>query len=287
MAWTMPTLHVITLGHKQHGKSIFTAALGGAFGAAAPKSLTLVTSGLTIGGLVYEYATSRQHIVHLDSACAEEAMKYLIACDPVPDVAVVVVSASHGPAPETREQIALAHAMGIRNLIVFLNKCDSVTNPYFQAESESECRAILSQFDFPGEHALVVRGSALRALDGDDAWTPALLEVGGHLDGCLPTSRSLDPSPHSKYECNVYLHSMQEHGRQRPFDARYKPTVRIRDTDVVAGIALSQVPWGFTGDWSRMVHTLPAPIPLAVGQRLTMREEGRVVGLGCVTKILE
>lgn len=287
MATTKPTLHILTLGHRGHGKSMFTAALAGVYGAMPPVALTMGVSGITVTGSLYEYDTAQRHIVHLDGTRSTENMKYLLAGNPLPDAAIVVVAGDEGPIGETREQLALARAVGIRNLIVFINKCDSVVNEELVAPIESACRELLCQVGFSGDDVPVVRGSALRALEGDSAWTQKILDLAPDLDGFWPTVASLQPSPHTKYECGVYLRAEQEGGRERPFDAQYTPTVRIRDTEVVAKIALPMVPWVLPGDWTQMVHTLAAPIPLVVGQRLTMREGGRVVGLGCVTKILE
>ena len=200
-----PHVNVGTIGHVDHGKTTLTAALttvlaqkfGGAALAydqidAAPEEKA---RGITINSAHVEYETEKRHYAHVDCPGHADYVKNMITGAAQMDGAILVVAASDGPMPQTREHILLARQVGVPNIIVYLNKCDLVDDPELLELVEMEVRELLSEYKFPGDDIPVIRGSAKLALEGDQSeyGVPSVLKLAETMDSYFPEPvRELD-----------------------------------------------------------------------------------------------
>lgn len=295
------------------------------------------------------------------------------------DGAILVVSAPDGPMPQTREHILLARQVGVPAIVVFLNKCDMVDDPELLDLVEMEVRELLSKYGFPGDTTPIIRGSALKAIEGDkeavaaieklmdtvDEYVPeptrdidkpflmavedvfsikgrgtvvtgrverGVVKVGDEIeiigikdprlsvvtgvemfrkqldegragDNCGILLRGVEKDdvergqvlakkgsvkPHTKFEAEVYVLSKEEGGRHTPFFSGYRPQFYFRTTDVTGEVKLPEgVEMVMPGDNTKVVGTLITPIAMEEGLKFAIREGGRTVGAGVVTKIFE
>jgi elongation factor Tu len=195
---TKPHVNVGTIGHVDHGKTTLTAALtkvgaerfGGEFKAydqidAAPEERA---RGITIATAHVEYESPTRHYAHVDCPGHADYVKNMITGAAQMDGAILVCSAADGPMPQTREHILLARQVGVPYIVVFLNKADMVDDPELLELVEMEVRELLSKYDFPGDDTPIVRGSALKALEGDQSeiGVPAILQLVDALDAYIP-----------------------------------------------------------------------------------------------------
>lgn len=202
---TKPHVNVGTIGHVDHGKTTLTAAittiLSKRFGGEA-KDYNQIDSapeekarGITINTAHVEYETETRHYAHVDCPGHADYVKNMITGAAQMDGAILVVSAADGPMPQTREHILLARQVGVPYIIVFLNKCDMVDDEELLELVEMEVRDLLSSYDFPGDDLPLVKGSALKALEGDQSeiGEPAILKLAEALDSYIPTpERDID-----------------------------------------------------------------------------------------------
>ena len=200
-----PHVNVGTIGHVDHGKTTLTAALttvlaqkfGGAALAydqidAAPEEKS---RGITINSAHVEYETEKRHYAHVDCPGHADYVKNMITGAAQMDGAILVVAASDGPMPQTREHILLARQVGVPNIIVYLNKCDLVDDPELLELVEMEVRELLTEYKFPGDDIPVIRGSAKLALEGDQSeyGVPSVLKLADTMDSYFPEPvRELD-----------------------------------------------------------------------------------------------
>ena len=202
---TKPHVNVGTIGHVDHGKTTLTAAIttvlskkfGGEAKAydqidAAPEEKA---RGITINTAHVEYETESRHYAHVDCPGHADYVKNMITGAAQMDGAILVCSAADGPMPQTREHILLARQVGVPYIIVFLNKCDMVDDAELLELVEMEVRELLSKYDFPGDDVPIVKGSALKALEGDkgELGEGAILALAAALDSYIPTpERAID-----------------------------------------------------------------------------------------------
>ena len=200
-----PHVNVGTIGHVDHGKTTLTAAittvLSAKFGGeakaydqidAAPEEKA---RGITINTAHVEYETASRHYAHVDCPGHADYVKNMITGAAQMDGAILVVSAADGPMPQTREHILLARQVGVPYIIVYMNKCDMVDDAELLELVEMEVRELLSKYDFPGDDVPIVKGSALKAMEGDkgELGELAILKLADALDSYIPTpERAID-----------------------------------------------------------------------------------------------
>ncbi|WP_126444092.1 elongation factor Tu [Sulfuricystis multivorans] len=202
---TKPHVNVGTIGHVDHGKTTLTAAittiLASKFGGEAKKYDEIDAApeekarGITINTAHVEYETANRHYAHVDCPGHADYVKNMITGAAQMDGAILVVSAADGPMPQTREHILLARQVGVPYIIVFLNKCDMVDDPELLELVEMEVRELLSKYDFPGDEVPIIKGSALKAMEGDkgELGEQAILKLAEALDSYIPTpERAID-----------------------------------------------------------------------------------------------
>jgi elongation factor Tu len=195
---TKPHVNVGTIGHVDHGKTTLTAAIttvlskkyGGEAKAydqidAAPEEKA---RGITINTAHVEYETANRHYAHVDCPGHADYIKNMITGAAQMDGAILVVSAADGPMPQTREHILLARQVGVPYIIVFMNKCDMVDDAELLELVEMEVRELLTKYDFPGDDIPIIKGSALKALEGDQSeiGEPAIFRLAEALDTYIP-----------------------------------------------------------------------------------------------------
>jgi len=390
-----PHVNVGTIGHVDHGKTTLTAALTKVSSdkgwgtkyisydevakASASQGRRDPTKILTIATSHVEYETANRHYAHVDCPGHADYVKNMITGAAQMDGAILVVSAVDGPMPQTREHVLLARQVNVPSMVVFLNKCDLVDDPELLDLVELEVRELLSAQQFPGDDTPVIRGSAIKAIQGDPAWVAKIEELYNAIDTFVPEpKREIDKpflmpvedvfsitgrgtvatgriergmcktgeelqlvgfnaekktvvtgvemfrklldegragdnvglllrgvdkneiergmvlakpnsiTPHTKFDAEVYVLNKEEGGRHTPFFNGYRPQFYFRTTDVTGSI---QLPGGtemvMPGDNIQMQIELIAPIAMDEGLRFAVREGGRTVGAGVVTKILK
>ncbi|AAS39044.1 elongation factor Tu [Bacillus paranthracis] len=192
-----PHVNIGTIGHVDHGKTTLTAAIttvlakaGGAEARgydqidAAPEERE---RGITISTAHVEYETETRHYAHVDCPGHADYVKNMITGAAQMDGGILVVSAADGPMPQTREHILLSRQVGVPYIVVFLNKCDMVDDEELLELVEMEVRDLLSEYGFPGDDIPVIKGSALKALQGEADWEAKIIELMAEVDAYIPT----------------------------------------------------------------------------------------------------
>jgi elongation factor Tu len=386
-----PHVNVGTIGHVDHGKTTLTAALtkvmaekhGGEFKAydQIDKAPEEKARGITIATAHVEYESDARHYAHVDCPGHADYVKNMITGAAQMDGAILVVSAADGPMPQTREHILLARQVGVPYIVVYMNKADMVDDAELLELVELEVRDLLTTYEFPGDKTPIVKGSALKALEGDtseigapsveklvaemDKYIPVperlidgpflmpiedvfsisgrgtvvtgridrgIIKVGDEIEivGLKPTTKTvctgvemfrklLDEgragdnvgvllrgtkreevergqvlakpgsiTPHTKFECEVYILTKEEGGRHTPFFKGYRPQFYFRTTDVTGAVELPEATeMVMPGDNIQMKVELISPIAMEEGLRFAIREGGRTVGAGVVAKIIQ
>ncbi|MCX6761611.1 MAG: elongation factor Tu [Candidatus Moranbacteria bacterium] len=391
-ARTKPHVNVGTIGHVDHGKTTLTAAILHVLsflGQAKEKSIDEIDKapeererGITIATAHCEYESQKRHYAHVDCPGHADYIKNMITGAAQMDGAILVVAATDGPMPQTREHILLAKQVGVPEIVVFLNKVDMVDDAELIDLVEAEVRELLTKYEFDGDNAVVIRGSALKALEAKSAEEeaakpvidliaaldtkipdpvremdkPFLLPiediftiegrgtvVTGRIErgvinineeveiiGLRPTqktvvtgiemfNKTLDRgecgdnagilirgikkedvergqvlakpgsiTPHTEFECEVYILTKEEGGRHTPFFKGYKPQFYVRTTDVTGEVMLPEgTEMVMPGDTVSFKVVLGAPVAMEEGMRFAIREGGRTVGAGVATKIIK
>ena len=386
---TKPHVNIGTIGHVDHGKTTLTAAITKVLHDKYPdlnasyafdqidNSPEEKQRGITINISHVEYQTEKRHYAHVDAPGHADYIKNMITGAAQMDGAILVVAATDGPMPQTKEHVLLARQVGVPYIVVALNKSDMVDDAEILDLVEMEVRELLSKYEFPGDDAPVVKVSALKALEGDAEWGAKVLELMDACDTHIPEpTRELDKpflmpvedvftitgrgtvitgkiergqikvndeveivgirdkqkttvtgiemfrklldyaeagenvglllrgtkredvergqvvckpasiTPHTGFDANVYILSKDEGGRHNPFYANYRPQFYFRTTDVTGVITLpAGTEMVMPGDTTEMAVELIQPIAMEEGLRFAIREGGRTVGAGTVTKI--
>ena len=382
-----PHVNIGTIGHVDHGKTTLTAAItkvlaakGGAEFmdyANIDKAPEERERGITINTAHVEYQTEKRHYAHVDCPGHADYVKNMITGAAQMDGAILVIAATDGPMAQTREHILLARQVGVPRMVVFLNKCDMVDDEELLDLVEMEVRELLTEYGFDGDNTPIIRGSALKALEGDPKYVKAIEDLMDAVDEWIPTPerdndkpflmsiedvftitgrgtvvtgrvergqlklndtveivglkptkstvvtgiemfrkqldyaeagdnagvllRGIDRSevergqvlakpgtvhPHKKFKAQVYVLSKEEGGRHTPFFSNYRPQFYFRTTDVTGVIELPEgTEMVMPGDNTRMTVELIHPIAIEQGTKFSIREGGRTVGSGVVSKI--
>ncbi|MEI4270097.1 elongation factor Tu [Klenkia sp. LSe6-5] len=389
---TKPHVNIGTIGHIDHGKTTLTAAITKVLHDKYPnlneasafdqidKAPEEKARGITISIAHVEYQTENRHYAHVDCPGHADYIKNMITGAAQMDGAILVVAATDGPMPQTKEHVLLARQVGVPYIVVALNKADMVDDEEILELVELEVRELLSEYEFPGDDLPVVRVSALKALEGDAEWGDKLMELMDAVDASIPEpEREIDKpflmpvedvftitgrgtvvtgrvergivkvseeieivgirpnstkttvtgvemfrklldqgqagdnvglllrgikredvergqvvvkpgsiTPHVNFEGSVYILSKDEGGRHTPFFNNYRPQFYFRTTDVTGVVTLpSGTEMVMPGDNTEMTVELIQPIAMEEGLRFAIREGGRTVGAGRVTKILK
>ena len=382
-----PHVNIGTIGHVDHGKTTLTAAITKRLAekgqakfedyADIDKAPEERERGITINTAHVEYETDKRHYAHVDCPGHADYVKNMITGAAQMDGAILVLAATDGPMAQTKEHILLARQVGVPRIVVFMNKCDMVDDPEMLDLVEMDVRELLSKYEYDGDNTPVIRGSALKALEGDPEYLAKIDELMDAVDEWIPTPerdntkpflmsiedvftitgrgtvvtgrvergqlklndeveivglkdtqktvvtgiemfrKQLDfaeagdnagvllrgisreqvqrgqvlakpgsVTPHTKFEAQVYVLTKEEGGRHTPFFSNYRPQFYFRTTDVTGVVTLPEgTEMVMPGDNVSMSVELIAPIALENGTKFSIREGGRTVGAGTVTKI--
>lgn len=382
-----PHVNIGTIGHVDHGKTTLTAAITTVLskqgGGQAMKYDQIDSApeekarGITINAAHIEYQTANRHYAHVDCPGHADYVKNMITGAAQMDGAILVVAATDGVMPQTREHILLARQVGVPYIVVYLNKCDLVDDPELIDLVEMDVRDLLTSYGFDGENAPVIRGSARQALDGDPAAVQSIIDLMDACDkyiplparendkpfllavedvlsisgrgtvatgrvergelragdtveivGIKPTKSAVVTSmemfrktldycqagdnvgvllrgvqrdeivrgqvlvkpgsvtPHSKFDCQVYVLTKEEGGRHTAFASNYRPQFYFRTTDITGVVTLPEgTDMVMPGDNTNFTVELIHPVAIEQGTKFSIREGGRTVGAGTVTKI--
>jgi len=283
--------------------------------------------GVTINISHVEYQTEKRHYAHVDCPGHADYIKNMISGAARMDGTILVVAASDGPMPQTLEHILLARQVQVPYVVVYMNKVDLVDDPELLDLVELELRELLTAYDFPGDDIPIIRGSALKALEADDPkspdvksiWElleavdtyipmpvrdtdkPFLMPVGDddigvllwgtkreEVEGGQVVAKPGSITPHTKFKAQVYVLTKGEGGRHTPFFNGYRPQFYFRTKDVTGVANLPEgVEMVMPGDNVEMEVNLITPIAMEEQLRFAIREGGRTVGAGVVSKIIE
>ena len=385
---TKPHVNIGTIGHVDHGKTTLTSAITTVLakqGLSKKMDYSQIDGapeekarGITINTAHVEYETATRHYAHVDCPGHADYVKNMITGAAQMDGAILVIAATDGPMAQTREHILLSRQVGVPRLLVWLNKCDMVDDEELLELVEMEVRELLDEYGFPGDDTPIIRGSALKALEGDAEYEQKILDLMAAVDeyipepvretdkpflmpvedvfsitgrgtvatgrvergtikvgdsveivgiketkavvvtgvemfrklldqaeagdniGCLLRGVSREEivrgqvlakpksvNPHSEFEAEVYVLSKEEGGRHTPFFSNYRPQFYFRTTDVTGVIELpAGTEMVMPGDNTTMIVKLIHPIAVELGTKFSIREGGRTVGAGSVSKIL-
>jgi len=283
------------------------------------------TKTVTIAASHVEYESENRHYAHIDCPGHADFIKNMITGAAQMDGAILVVSAADGPMPQTKEHVLLARQVDVPAIVVFLNKCDLVDDEELLELVELEIRELLSKYGFPGEETPIVRGNARNAYDNpaDPAASKCISDLIAAIDSFIPQpTREEDKpflmaiedvfsiegrgtvatgriergqvlakpgsiTPHKKFEAEVYCLSKDEGGRHTPFFSGYRPQFYFRTTDVTGSANLVDAEMCMPGDNVRVTVELQKTVAIDDGVRFAIREGGKTVGSGVVTKIIE
>ena len=200
-----PHVNIGTIGHVDHGKTTLTAAITMVLanqGLAEKRDFSSIDNapeekerGITINTSHVEYSTVNRHYAHVDCPGHADYVKNMVTGAAQMDGAILVVAATDGPMPQTREHILLARQVGVPQLVVFMNKVDMVDDPELLELVEMEIRELLSFYDFDGDNIPIIQGSALGGLNGDENWVPKINELMAAVDSFIPIPARLTELP--------------------------------------------------------------------------------------------
>jgi elongation factor Tu len=384
-----PHVNIGTIGHVDHGKTTLTSAITTVLskkGWAEAKKYEDIDNapeekarGVTINISHMEYETEKRHYAHIDAPGHADYIKNMITGAAQMDGAILVVSAADGPMPQTREHILLARQVGVPAIVVFLNKVDMVSDPELLELVEMEVRELLTKYQYPGSEIPIIKGSALKATQGDAEAEKQIMELMNAVDSYIPDPvRDIDKpflmpvedvfsikgrgtvvtgrvergkvkvnetvqiigikatkdtvvtgvemfrkqldeaqagdnvglllrgiekedvergqvigapgsiTPHTDFEAEVYILAKEEGGRHTPFFSGYRPQFYVRTTDVTGEVTLpSGIEMVMPGDNAKMTAKLVVPVAMEDGMRFAIREGGKTVGAGVITKVLK
>ena len=191
-----PHVNIGTIGHVDHGKTTLTAAITSVLsseGSAGKRDFASIDNapeekerGITINTSHVEYETANRHYAHVDCPGHADYVKNMVTGAAQMDGAILVVAATDGPMPQTREHILLAKQVGVPKLVIFMNKMDLVDDPEMEELVEMEIRELLDKYDFDGDNTPIVKGSAVGALEGDAKWSDSVKELMAKVDEWIP-----------------------------------------------------------------------------------------------------
>ena len=200
-----PHVNIGTIGHVDHGKTTLTAAITNVLSkkgyadfvdyANIDKAPEERERGITINTAHIEYSTEKRHYAHVDCPGHADYVKNMITGAAQMDGAILVIAATDGPMAQTREHILLARQVGVPKMVVFMNKCDMVDDEELLDLVEMEIRELLTEYGYDGDNTPIIRGSALKALEGDPAWTPKIDELMDAVDEWIPTPERDNDKP--------------------------------------------------------------------------------------------
>ena len=194
-------VNIGTIGHVDHGKTTLTAAISKYFGkqfmdyAAIDSAPEERERGITINTAHIEYETEKRHYAHVDCPGHADYVKNMITGAAQMDGAILVIAATDGPMAQTREHILLAKQVGVPRMVVFMNKCDMVDDEELLDLVEMEIRELLTKYEFDGDNTPIIRGSALKALEGDEKYVKAIEELMDAVDEWIPTPERDNAKP--------------------------------------------------------------------------------------------
>src|SRR2546427_353013 len=298
---TKPHVNVGTIGHVDHGKTTLTAAITKVLQKHNPKiqfrSFDSIDNapeekarGITIATAHVEYETAKRHYAHVDCPGHADYVKNMITGAAQMDGAILVVAATDGPMAQTREHILLARQVGVPAMVVFLNKCDAVDDPELLELVELEVRELLSAYEFPGDKIPVIKGSALKALEGDAEGEKVVDELMEAVDNYIPTPERDVEKPFLMPVEDIFTIQGRgtvatgrvERGKVKVNESVEIVGIRPTRTTVVAGVEMVM-----PGDNVALSIELITPIAMEKGLRFAIREGGRTVGAGTITEVIE
>ena len=302
-----PHVNIGTIGHVDHGKTTLTAAITTVLaqqGFAQLRSFDSIDNapeekerGITINTSHVEYETANRHYAHVDCPGHADYVKNMVTGAAQMDGAILVVAATDGPMPQTREHILLARQVGVPKLVVFMNKVDMVDDPELLELVEMEIRELLTFYGFDGDATPVIQGSALGGLNLDAKWLPKIVELMDAVDSYIPVPPRDKDRPFLMPVEDVFSIT----GRGTVATGRIESGV-INTSDeveilgmqeeklksVVTGVEMFRkiLDYGEAGDNVTINVKLIVPVAMDKGLRFAIREGGRTVGAGQVTEII-
>ena len=289
---TKQNLTVATVGHVDHGKSTLTSAITKFYGKyktadeidGAPE---VKKNGITYNASFVEYETTSRHYSHYDMPGHADYVKTIISGSVKLDGAILVVAATDGPMAQTREHLKLLHQAGVEKIVVYMSKCDMVDDNELLSLVEMEIRELVSEYGFDGDNTPIIKGSALKAIEGDKDGEASIRELITSMDKWLSKKENHEISyPHTKINAAVYVLSKEEGGRHTPFFNDYKPQISSSTARENGTITLpAGVEMVMPGDNVDMTITLEKAMSFKKGDNFQILEDGKLVAVGVIESI--
>jgi elongation factor Tu len=243
-------------------------------------------SGVSIAAANVTYETIRRRYSHTDCPSNIDYVKTMITGVPRMDGAILVIAATDGPMPQTREHLLMLRQIEVSRIVVYLNKCDAVKDAELLDLVELEVRELLSNYGFTDRNLPIVRGSALGVLNELARWEKTVDDLLAALDTQpLPEKTAAGPSqPHLKFDAHVYMLNKEEGGRSTPIASGYRPQIHIGTIEITGLVQLKPAtPTVAPGSHADINVELLSPVAMAKGMRFAINEGGKTVGLGVIT----
>jgi len=288
------SLTIVTVGHTGHGKSTLASAITKLYGKYVTEediSRAQEINGRVIdyNASIVEYETETRHYYHYDMPGNIDYVKSLISGELKPDGAILVVAATDGTMPQTRDHLKILNQLGVSKVVVYMSKCDMVDDEELLDLVEMEIRSLLDEYDFDGDNTPIVRGSALEALNGNKEEEKNIGKLMNAVDEWIEKrTYSNKTAKHKVFNAAVYILSKEEGGRHTAFFNDYRPQISIATAEETGIITLPEgVEMVMPGDNVDMTISLNNAVSLKLGDNFKITEGGRVVGVGTITEIIE
>lgn len=291
---TKQNITIATVGNVDHGKSTLTSAITKLYGEYITDEEISIAPEVSKNGIKYsatlvEYETQTRHYFHYDMPAHSDYVKAIISGSVKLDGAILVVSAPDGVMAQTREQLKLLQQSGVSKVIIYISKCDMLDDSKSISSLEMELRELISKYGFDGKNTPIIKGSALKAIEGDKDGETSIQELITSMDKWITKKTSTEKATsHTKFNAVVYLLTKEEGGSNTPLFSDYKPQISISNSRESATINLpSGIDMVMPGDSVDMTISFKKSTYFKKGDNFQMYKDGKLVGIGVVESIIK
>ncbi len=287
-------VNIATIGHQGHGKSTLTSAITKFFGnyvtADTISSAQEVNkNGISFKAAFVEYETDNTHFSHYDLPSHSDYQKALLSGSIKLDSAILVIAATDGQLPQTREQLEMIQATGVSKIVVYISKCDLVDDVELIDLVEDEIRVLISEYGFDQDNTPIIRGSALKAIEGDKTEENGIRNLIESAEKWIDSSNNNQTQPSStvKVKANVYLLSQDEGGITGGYEPNSKLSISIDGSKASGVVSFEEgVDSVLNGDNQHFTFSLDEELSVRKGEYFQVYDSDKLVGVGIITEIL-
>ena len=285
-------LTIATLGHVDHGKTPLTSAITKYFGTYVKeedidRAPEVKKNNVTFNASTVTYKTQNRKYLQYDFPGHADIVKGLLSGAVQLDGAILVVSTTDGPMPQTREHLLLLREIGVPRVVVYMNNCDQISDNELIGLVEMEIRELLNEYGFDGDKTPIIKGSTTKALEGDKSAEQSIKDLMSAVDQWInPLNRNEKTSSHKEFKASIYVLSKEEGGRHTPFFNDYKPEIVAANSTAKGTIKLpAGVEMVMPGDNVDITVNLDNTLSIKKGQYFQLKEDNKVIGVGVISSI--